>query len=123
MDLDAFPFYERGRRPLKTCPPTIKFVPVIPALAQFLLSLLLRKMARCIVHSLALTATLALRSAATVATAADLCIVRRIAALALDLRFVSFLLRLDHGISGVDAPERCGEIFNEITTDAVIGFT
>ncbi len=123
MDLDAFPFYERGRRPLKTCPPAIKFVPVIPALAQCLLSLLLRKMARCIAHSLALTATLALRSAATVATAADLFIVRRIAALALDLRFVSFLLRLDHGISGVDAPERCGEILNEITTDAVIGFT
>ena len=122
MDLDAFQFYERRRRPLKTWQPAIKFVPVIPALAQCLLNLLSRKMARCIAHSLALTATLALRSAATVATAADLFIVRRIAALALDLRFVSFLLRLHHGISGVDAPERCGEIFNEITTAAVIGF-
>ena len=123
MDLDAFPFYESGRRPLKAWQPVIKFVPVLPAPAQCLLNPLSRKMARCIAHSLALTATLALRSAATVATAADLFIVRRIAALALDLRFVSFLLRLDHGISGVDAPERCGKILNEITTDAVIGFT
>ena len=72
MDLDAFPFYERGRRPLKTWQPAIKFVPVIPAPAQCLLNPLSRKMARCIAHSLALTDTPVPRSAATVATAADL---------------------------------------------------
>ena len=72
MDLDAFPFYERGRRALKTWQPAIKFVPVIPAPAQSLLNPLSRKMEKCIAHSLALTDTLAPRSAATVATAADL---------------------------------------------------
>ncbi len=72
MDLDAFPFYERGRRLLKTWQPAIKFVRVIPALAQCLLNPQLRKMACCIAHSLALTDTLAPRSVAAVATAADL---------------------------------------------------
>ena len=80
-----FRFYERRSRPFKTCQPAIRFVLVIPAFVPCLLNLLLRKMARCIAHSLALTDTLAPRSAATVANAADLLIIRRMAAPGLNL--------------------------------------
>ena len=59
-------------RPLKTWLLAIKFVPVIPALAQFLLNPLSRKMARCIANSLAQMVILAQRNAAKAAIAADL---------------------------------------------------
>ena len=63
---------EPGKHPLKTWLTAIKFVPVIPALAQCLLNSLSKKTATSIDHSLVQMVILAQRNAGKAAIAADL---------------------------------------------------